>query len=283
MVKESKNFNIEQDQKQTQKLNSKETSNEDQKHSKKIKKQKYKRPQKEKNIYIDNSSKIEEAFNNNKFISNDIRKKSEVFDLSNLKSRKNSKDSEEYSTSNEDNQKKEKMKEKKNQKKSKKNNKFSKKDKKEKEPYRTNAFDFKKKYKTELCKNFEINGYCKYGDNCAYAHGIENLRLKITNTTAYRTKKCIQFFEKGYCPYGNRCQFAHQLESNIINNPYDKKMTYSKILETFSKIEKIENIKNIVEKPRLQVFKDFVKNDENIPSRLLYDFKNLACNENTYY
>ena len=77
MVKESKNFNIEQDQKQTQKLNSKETSNEDQKHSKKIKKQKYKRPQKEKNIYIDNSSEIEEAFNNNKFISNDIRKEYE--------------------------------------------------------------------------------------------------------------------------------------------------------------------------------------------------------------
>ena len=152
-----------------------------------------------------------------------------------------------------------------------------------KEPYKTNAFDFKKKYKTELCKNFEIKGYCKYGDNCAYAHGKENLRLKVTNTSAYRTKKCVQFFEKGYCPYGNRCQFAHQLESNIINNPYDKNMTYSKILETFSKIEKIENIKNIIEKRRLQVFKDIVKNDENIPSRLLYDFKNLACNEIIYY
>jgi hypothetical protein len=151
-----------------------------------------------------------------------------------------------------------------------------------KEPYKTNAFDFKKKYKTELCKYFEINGYCKYGDNCAYAHGKENLRLKVTNTTAYRTKKCVQFFEYGYCPYGGRCQFAHQLESNIINNPYDKKMTYIKIMEILSKIENIKNIENIIEKPRLQVFKNLVKNENNIPSRLLNDIKNIDI-ENIYY
>ena len=31
--------------------------------------------------------------------------------------------------------------------------------------FKPKANDFKIKYKTELCKNFEINGYCKFGDN----------------------------------------------------------------------------------------------------------------------
>ena len=146
---------------------------------------------------------------------------------------------------------------------------------KNKIPFKGEAKDFKIKYKTELCKYFEINGYCKYGDKCAYAHGKENLRSKVTNTTAYRTKKCVQFFEQGYCPYGNRCQFAHQLKSNIINNPYDRGMTYGKILETISKLENVENIKKLIEKPRLSIFEDFCENKENTESRLLEDIKCL--------
>ena len=146
---------------------------------------------------------------------------------------------------------------------------------KNKIPFKGEAKDFKIKYKTELCKYYEINGYCKYGDKCAYAHGKENLRSKVTNTTAYRTKKCVQFFEQGYCPYGNRCQFAHQLKSNIINNPYDRTMSYGKILETISKLENVENIKKLIEKPRLSVFKEICENKENVESRLLEDIKGL--------
>ena len=149
---------------------------------------------------------------------------------------------------------------------------------KNKIPFKGESKDFKIKYKTELCKYYEINGYCKYGDKCAYAHGKENLRSKVTNTTAYRTKKCQQFFEQGYCPYGNRCQFAHQLKSNIINNPYDKGMSYGKILETISKLENVENIKKLIEKPRLPVFKDICENKQNIQSRLLEDIKGLSYN-----
>ena len=146
---------------------------------------------------------------------------------------------------------------------------------KNKIPFKGEAKDFKIKYKTELCKYFEINGYCKYGDKCAYAHGKENLRSKVTNTTAYRTKKCVQFFEQGYCPYGNRCQFAHQLKSNIINNPYDRGMTYEKILETISKLENVENIKKLIEKPRLAVFQE-ICDGQNCESRLLEDIKGLT-------
>ena len=156
-------------------------------------------------------------------------------------------------------------------------NKFNNKknNKKRQGPFKSTAADFKIKYKTELCKYYEINGFCKYGDNCAYAHGKENLRTKITNTTAFRTKKCVQFFQKGYCPYGNRCQFAHQVTSNIINNPYDRKMTYTKILETISKPENIENIKGLTLKSRLSVFKNIISNKKYIENTLLEDIKNI--------
>ena len=170
----------------------------------------------------------------------------------------------------------------------KKKNKKNKKNKKEKNnaQFKGEAKDFKIKYKTELCKFFEIDGKCQFGDKCAYAHGIENLRSKVTNTTAYRTKKCTQFFEKGYCPYGNRCQFAHQLKTNIINNPYDKNMSYTKILDIMSKLENIENIKKLVEKPRLSIFKEICKeNKDNCEkeeeSRLFKDIKEI-CKEGLY-
>ena len=161
-------------------------------------------------------------------------------------------------------------------------NKFSQQNKyksKKQGPFKSTASDFKIKYKTELCKYYEINGYCKYGDKCAYAHGKENLRSKVTNSTSYRTRKCVQFFENGYCPYGNRCQFAHQVISNIINNPYDRKMTYKKTLETISKLENIENIKKLIEKPRLAIFRDIYANKNLIKSTLLDDIKAINKND----
>ena len=150
-------------------------------------------------------------------------------------------------------------------------------------PYKSNANDFKIKYKTELCKYFEINGYCKFGDNCAYAHGKENLRSKVTNSTAYRSKKCVQFYTYGFCPYGNRCQFAHALKTNIINNPYDKNMSYTKTMETLSKLENVENIKTLFEKPRLKIFESFAPNYENTKSELFDDIKSLTYENNEIY
>ena len=146
--------------------------------------------------------------------------------------------------------------------------------------FKGKASDFKIKYKTELCKFYEMTGKCRYGNNCAYAHGIENLRSKVTNTTAYRTKKCKQFFENGYCPYGSRCQFQHQLKNNIVNNPYDIGMSYKKILEIISKIENIKNIKKLVEKPRLNVFKEITGENDDNKSRLLADIKELIEEDN---
>ena len=138
----------------------------------------------------------------------------------------------------------------------------------QKQKFKSHAIDFKTKYKTELCKYYEIYGYCKYGINCAYAHGKENLRSKITNSIAYRTKKCMQFFEKGYCPYGNRCQFAHQLKSNLINKPYGKKISYVKILENISENDKLIN--------RLNIFETIVPNLYKIQSKLKDDIQKIS-------
>ena len=165
-------------------------------------------------------------------------------------SRKYSKDSSNLSTSNED---------------------FSEHD----SHFKGKASDFKIKYKTELCKFYELTGKCKFGDNCAYAHGKENLRSKVTNTTAYRTKKCIQFFENGYCPYGSRCQFQHQLKNNIVNNPYDRGMSYKKILDIISKIENVRNIRKLVGKQRLNIFKEITGEEDDNKSRLLEVIKEL--------
>lgn len=197
----------------------------------------------------------------------------------NYSSRKGSRDSDTESTSNEEKNEKEKENVSKPSYQSKKN--FNKNN--NKSEFKGTATDFKVKYKTEECKYFKCYGYCKYGDKCAFAHGKNELRPKVTNTTAFRTKDCEQFFKYGYCPYGSRCQFRHQLRSNIINNPYDTTlMTYSKILDTISKLENIQNLKMLVEKPRLKVFTELTKNDndenndENIPSRLFNDLKELA-------
>lgn len=67
------------------------------------------------------------------------------------------------------------------------------------------------KYKTELCRSFQYNGFCGYGESCLYAHGSHDLRT-YPKHPMYRTKQCFSFHQKGYCLYGSRCQFLHDLE-----------------------------------------------------------------------
>jgi len=52
-------------------------------------------------------------------------------------------------------------------------------------------------------------------------------------------------------------------------------MTYQKTLETISKQENIENIKSLIEKPRLSVFKEIVDNNTQLESSLLEDIKRI--------
>lgn len=147
---------------------------------------------------------------------------------------------------------------------------------KNKVPFVGRASDFKTKYKTELCKYFVAGVPCIHGDQCAYAHGTDDLRSKVTNSSSYRTKKCSQFFDEGFCPYGGRCQFRHEVLSNIINNPYDK--SYENMIKTLSKLENVGNIKELVERPRLEVFNDNLENEEEkfiVKRNLLDDIKKI--------
>lgn len=72
-----------------------------------------------------------------------------------------------------------------------------------------NAETYMKKYKTELCKNFEMRGYCKWGSKCCFAHGSHELRAKRHLNNKYKSKICKHYHRHGYCPYGLRCQYFH--------------------------------------------------------------------------
>ena len=73
------------------------------------------------------------------------------------------------------------------------------------------------RYKTELCRQFNENGECKYGDKCQFAHGMNDLK-DVNRHPKYKTDYCKTFHSKGFCPYGPRCHFIHEFyEKNDSN------------------------------------------------------------------
>jgi hypothetical protein len=118
------------------------------------------------------------------------------------------------------------------------------------------------KYKTEICKNFEIYNFCKFGSRCCFAHGKSELRKKKDFNDFYKTKICKHFNENGFCPYGNRCQYFHFNSHNI----------YSELLDTFVKKFELD----FQDDPSKNIF-NFFKINKSFHSRLtvfrsLYDF-----------
>ena len=97
--------------------------------------------------------------------------------------------------------------------------------------------DFKVKYKTEICRNWE-NGYCPHEDRCSFAHGRGELKTKEHIPPNYRTKNCLHFFKLGFCRYGQRCQFSHQVQT-APNTPMTSRRssTNPKRLPIFVKLE----------------------------------------------
>lgn len=79
------------------------------------------------------------------------------------------------------------------------------------------------KFKTSLCKLYEVTGSCNFGTKCSFAHGSHELRkiddplpnymhLETTDKVPYsnyKTIKCCYFYRDGTCPFGIRCSFAH--------------------------------------------------------------------------
>lgn len=127
------------------------------------------------------------------------------------------------------------------------------------------TFQNSRKYKTEICKNFELYQKCKFGENCCFAHGRNELRKKQAFNDFYKTKICKHFHRKGFCPYGNRCQYFH-FQTNSI---------YKELLETL--VKKINHGMNET-KINLSIF---LKDKEAVHSRLDI-FKNLVpCGEDS--
>ncbi|PAA68905.1 hypothetical protein BOX15_Mlig028414g1 [Macrostomum lignano] len=65
------------------------------------------------------------------------------------------------------------------------------------------------KFKTELCRNFELSGSCPFANRCQFAHGPEELRGRPDRHWLYKTEPCRAFHGEGLCRYGGRCHFLH--------------------------------------------------------------------------
>ena len=145
----------------------------------------------------------------------------------------------------------------------------NKKTEKEEEEEKEKEEQSQKKYRTELCKYFEINGRCKFGDNCIFAHGKENLRENLCKKSGYKKRPCVNFFEKGFCMYGNRCQFSHDIkqfekeENDKKENNFSYKLFFKELNMNLNDEYK-KDIERIKERPRLKIFKKFVKIRKNV-------------------
>ncbi|KAG1075441.1 hypothetical protein G6F42_025615 [Rhizopus arrhizus] len=102
-------------------------------------------------------------------------------------------------------------------------------------------------YKTRLCERFETEGSCPYGPKCNFAHGVVELRGRITANPSnqqqyqqdksddcinvdsngnqlFKTKLCEKFMKDKFCQYGPKCHFAHG-EDELKTRPPKKEET----------------------------------------------------------
>ena len=149
--------------------------------------------------------------------------------------------------------------------------------------------NFRTKWKTEICRNWEMYGQCKYGNNCAFAHGDSELKQRKISFN-YKTKPCKQFFELGYCSYGIRCQFSHKKadflrdknEKNGIFCDNNNKISYLKIIKEFLSDDNNNISLELVKRPRLKTFENITRcslqESENSKLQLYEDIINIKNN-----
>jgi len=130
--------------------------------------------------------------------------------------------------------------------------------------------DYKRKYKTEMCKNWELRGRCKFGNKCCFAHGRNELKAKVLTHVKYKTKPCKQYHQTGYCPYGQRCQYLHKeaIMPNVFCNPaegrfkhnpqlYDILHEVNRLCSTDCELSAV--LEKFPERPRLSVFQKYIE------------------------
>ena len=71
------------------------------------------------------------------------------------------------------------------------------------------------KYKTEICRNFQFNGKCCYGNKCQFAHGYDELRSSSRHPK-YKSKQCEKYALTGECPYKHRCSYYHEPHERLL-------------------------------------------------------------------
>lgn len=77
-------------------------------------------------------------------------------------------------------------------------------------------------FKTRLCQKFKT-GSCPWGNNCNFAHGIEELRppppnwqeLVSDQQSMHKKKICRKFYNGEVCPYGDRCIYLHVVRESF--------------------------------------------------------------------
>lgn len=108
------------------------------------------------------------------------------------------------------------------------------------------------RYKTELCRQYEENGMCKYGDKCQFAHGLHELR-SLTRHPKYKTELCRTFHSIGFCPYGPRCHFIHNADERRLSpsNVNGGQQSNGSDLRVFHQQHR-ENMNNFNQRPKLQ-------------------------------
>ena len=125
--------------------------------------------------------------------------------------------------------------------------------------------EYRRKYKTEMCKNWELRGRCKLGDKCCFAHGRNELKAKVLTHVKYKTKPCKQYHQTGYCPYGQRCQYLHKeaIQPNVFCNPAEGCYKHNpQLYDTLHEVNRLcstdVDLKSVLDKfpkrPRLSIF-----------------------------
>ncbi|KAG0440370.1 mRNA decay activator protein ZFP36L3 [Dictyocoela muelleri] len=121
-------------------------------------------------------------------------------------------------------------------------------------------------YKTEMCRQFEERGFCKYENKCQFAHSEKEMRC-IDRHPRYKTEICKTFWEVGSCPYGRRCCFIH---GEIY---YLEKIRY-KVNENVSRYINLYSMKNeFKSEPEFKNELEF-KSEPEFKSKIEY-----CCNE----
>ena len=150
------------------------------------------------------------------------------------------------------------------------------------------------KYKTELCKSFMEDNFCKYGNKCRFAHGDDELVIKekINN---YKRKLCKSFFNEGFCNYGIRCNFQHdQRKFSEIKLPFyyinlfifqKPKLTSGKRLKVFEDITNKTNINssnnsNVVNVENILSESTICSSIDNSPNQKKDDYKENYIEKN---